>query len=69
MHELKFYNSNEKSIKDQLNAVHQFSCDINMVFRINEYAKISIIRGKHKPSQDIQIDYNMTIKELDRDQI
>ena len=69
MDDLKLYNSKEKSLKEQLNAVHQFSCDINMEFGISKCAKISIIRGKHSPTQEIQINHNTSIKELDRDQI
>ena len=69
MDDLKLYNFSEKTFKEQLNEVHQFSRDINMEFGINKCAKISIIKGKQKPSQEIQIDHNTTIKELDRDQI
>ena len=69
MDDLKLYNSKEKSLKDQLTAVHQFSRDINMEFGIDKCAKISIIRGKHSPTQEIQIDHNTSIRELDRDQI
>ena len=69
MDDLKLYNSKEKSLKDQLTAVLQFSHDINMEFGINKCAKISIIRGKHNPSQEIQIDQNTSIKELDRNQV
>ena len=35
-----------------------------MEFGINKCAKISIIKGKHKPYQEIQIDHKTTIKEL-----
>ena len=69
MDDLKLYNSSEKALKEPLNEVHQFSRDINMECGINKCAKISIIKGKQKPSQEIQIDHNTTIKELDRDQI
>ena len=69
MDDLKLYNSREKSLKEQLTVVHNFSNDINMQFGINKCAKISIIRGKHNPTQEIQIDHNTYIKELDRDQV
>ena len=38
-------------------------------FGINKWAKISIIRGKHNPTQEKQIDHNTYIKQLDRDQV
>ena len=39
-----------------------------MEFGLDKCAKINVIRGKHQPAKDLEIDHNKFIKELDRDQ-
>ena len=68
MDDLKLYNSRQEDLKRQIRTVHRFSNDIGMEFGLDKCAKISIIKGKHQPTDDIEIDHNKHIKELDRDE-
>ena len=68
MDDLKLYNSNQKDLKKQIELVYKYSRDIGMEFGLDKCAKINVIRGKHQPAEDLEIDHNKFIKELDRDQ-
>ena len=55
MDDLKLYASNDDQLTRMINIVKIFSDDIKMKFGIDKCNKLTIVRGKIRPSEDITL--------------
>lgn len=64
MDDLKLYANSDKTLKDQLNTVKEFSEDITMKFGLDKCAIVSLERGKFKKSEGIDLQ-DLSIRALE----
>lgn len=60
---------NDKKRRELLNILHNISQDIGMEFRIQKYAKISIIKGRIKPTSNIRLDTSTNLQDFEGDEL
>jgi len=62
MDDLKLYASNDKQLQQMLSIVKTFSDDIRMQFGIDKCNKVTIIKGKVRPSENITLNNGEILK-------
>ena len=68
MDDLKLYASNDDQLTRMINIVKIFSDDIKMKFGIDKCNKLTIVRGKIRPSEDITLNTGEQLKSLEPNQ-
>ena len=64
MDDLKLYAGSDMHLETLLRAVHMFSADVGLTFGLDKCAKLSVVRGKLKPSGDAVLPAGVNIREL-----
>ena len=68
MDDLKLHAKNNKELEGLLSTVKQFSDDIGTEFGLDKCAKASFIKGKLTRTTNVEMDVDITIRELDQDE-
>ena len=68
MDDLKLYSSNDNQLRRMVNIVKTFSDDIRTKFGIDKCNKLTIVRGKIVPSDDIVLNINEYLKSIEVNQ-
>ena len=68
MDDLKLYASNDQQLRQMISIVKTFSDDICMQFGIDKCNKLTVIKGKVKPSEDITLNNGEILKSLESNQ-
>ena len=64
MDDLKLYARSDTHLEALLCTVHMFSADVGLIFGLDKCAKLSVVRGKLKPSSDVVFPAGVNIREL-----
>ena len=64
MNDLKLYAGSDTHLETLLHTVHMFSADVGLTFGLDKCAKLSVVRGKLKPSGDAVLPTGINIREL-----
>lgn len=64
--DLKLISKSDEELTEQLQQVKRFSNDIKMEFGLDKCAKATFLKGKHIKSENVEIDFETTIKALDQ---
>lgn len=64
MDNLKLFARSDTHLETLLRTVHMFSADVGLNFGLDKCAKLSVIRGRSKPSGDAVLPTGLNIREL-----
>ena len=64
MDDLKLYARSDTHLETLLCTVHMFSADVGLTFGLDKCAKLSVVRGKLKPSGEAVLPARINIREL-----
>ena len=67
MDDLKLYASNDKQLETLVNMVKNYSDDIKMEFGMSKCAMLSVVKGKRKPGEGLELPSGDVMKDVDQD--